>query len=166
MINPEGNRMDRVGGGGSDIEAVLERARQEEAAARTPIPGPRLKTAKATKISDLDSPVLRVNRKAERRKYSTFNMILLLFGVATATVIYIGHIITVNRLAIDADRLTGEYDELIRIRTQLQAEIDRKSSRERIVGIATSQLGLRPPTGQANWIVLDETLLPEDQRTE
>lgn len=153
-------------GENGDIEAVLERARQEEAAARTPAPRLRGRIAKETKVSELDSPVLRVNRKAEHRKYSAFNMILLLFGVATAIVIYIGHIITVNRLAIDADRLAGEYNDLLRFRAQLQAEIDRKSARERIVSIATMRLDLRPPTGQANWIVVDESLLPEDQRPE
>ena len=152
--------------GNGDIETVLERARQEEAAARTPPPKPQGRVVKETRVSELDSPVLRVNRKAEHRKYSAFNMILVLFGLATAIVIYIGHIIAVNRLAIEADRLAGEYDDLTRMRAQLQAEIDRKSGRERIVGIATSRLGLHPPTGQANWIVVDEALLPEGKRPE
>jgi len=163
-MNTDGFKMGN--GESGDIEAVLERARQEEAAARTPPPRARGRIVKEAKVSELDSPVLRVNRKAEHRKYSAFNMILLLFGVATAIVIYIGHIITVNRLAIDADRLAGEYNDLLRIRGQLQAEIDRKSARERIVGIATRQLDLHPPTGQANWIVVDESLLPEDGQPE
>jgi hypothetical protein len=153
-MTPGGHKSGKAEGG--DLEAVLERARQDEATARTAPPAPKGRIVRETKVSELDSPVLRVNRKAERRKYSTFNMILLLFGAATAIVMYIGHIIAVNRLAVDADRLAGEYLDLQRLKAQLQAEIDRKSGRERIVGIATSRLGMRPPTGQANWIEVNE----------
>jgi cell division protein FtsL len=116
---------------------------------------PRFRVAKETRVADLDSPVLRVNRRAERRKFSTFNMMLLLFGVATAIVIYIGHIINVNHLAIEADKLAQQYDDLLRTRAKLQAEIDSKSGRERIVSLATRQLGLKPLTGQARWIVVE-----------
>jgi hypothetical protein len=151
---------------GGDIETVLERARAEEAEARTPPPRQHRKFNREARVSQLDSPVLRVNRKVERRKYSAFNMILVLFGAATAIVVYIGHIIAVNRLAIDADRLAGELDELLRIRAQLQAEIDRKSARERIVSMASKHLGLHPPRGQANWIIVDESLLPGSEGPE
>jgi hypothetical protein len=141
---------------GRDIEVVLERAREEEAVARAVEKPPRVRITRETKVADLDSPVLRVNRRAERRKYSTFNMMLLLFGVATAIVIYIGHIISVNHLAIEADKLAQQYDDLLLTRAKLQAEIDNKSGRERIVNLASGKLGLKPLTGQAQWIVVED----------
>ena len=147
----------------ADIEAVLERARDEEEAARATAKIPRGRIARETRVADLDSPVLRVNRKVEKRKYSTFNMILVLFGIATAIVIYIGHIISVNHLAIDADKLAQRHDELLRTRAKLLAEIDRKSGRERIVNIASTRLGLQPPTGQSRWIVVEKW---EDETSE
>jgi len=165
-MNATGRKIGGVENGGTDIEAVLERAREEEAAARTVGTTQRGRFARDKRVADLDSPVLRVNRKAERRKFSTFNIILLLFGIATAIVVYIGHIISVNHLAIDADKLAQQYDGLLRTRAKLQAEIDRRSGRERIVGIASTRLGLQPPTGQAHWIVVDGSNLPEGEVSE
>ncbi len=165
-MNTAGRNIGGADHGGADIEAVLERAREEEAAARTTPTTTRSRFARDTRVADLDSPVLRVNRKVERRKFSTFNVILFLFGAATAIVVYIGHIISVNHLAIEADKLAQQYDGLLRDRAKLQAEIDRKSGRERIVGIASTRLGLQPPTGQAHWIVMDESSLSPDEDTE
>src|SRR5262245_59679789 len=107
---------------GKDIEVVLERAREEEASARSVEKPPRFRVTKESRVADLDSPVLRVNRRAERRKYSTFNMMLVLFACATAIVIYIGHIISVNHLAVEVDKLSQHYDDLLRTRAKLQAE--------------------------------------------
>lgn len=139
-----------------NIEAVLQRARAEEAVERERgnAPGEGLRTRR---VAEIESPVLRLNRRAVRRKVSTFTMILLLFGVATISVIYIGHIITMNHLAVDAANLQDQYESLVREGGRVRAEIDRKSARERIVGIATSELGLRLPNGQAQWITIDQS---------
>ncbi|MDH4069470.1 MAG: cell division protein FtsL [Ignavibacteria bacterium] len=140
------------------MEEVLRRAREEEAVERDrrSSEGPRKK-----RVSELESPVLRLNRRGVQRRVSPLTVILLLFGLATISVLYIGHIITVNHLAVDADNLQAEYDKLVQSGDQLRAEIDRKSARERIVGIATTQLDMRPPNGQARWITVDGTFSPE-----
>ena len=141
---------------GENLEAVLQRARDEEAAERDRDRSRQGRIPRTTRVADLESPVLRVNKRVTRRKVSTFSVIVLLFAAASAIVLYIGHIIALNHLAVEADRLRTEYDELLQTRGKLQAEIDRKSARERIVRIATTRLNLRLPTGQARWITVED----------
>jgi len=139
------------------VETVLQRAREEESAERARASGTSGgRSIRATRVADLESPVLRVNKRVKRRKISTFSVILMLFGAAAVIVLYIGHIITMNHLAVDAGNLQEEYEVLLRDGGKLKAEIDRKSARERIVRIATAQLNLRLPNGQARWITVDE----------
>ena len=165
-MNTAGRKIIGAENGGTAIETVLERAREEEATARASGTTPRGRFGGDARVADLDSPVLRVNRRAEKRKFSTFNMILLLLGIAAAIVVYIGHIISVNHLAIDAGKLDQQYSDLLRKRATLQAEIDRKSGRERIVNIASTRLGLQPPTGQAHWIVVEDGSVADGEGSE
>lgn len=143
------------------LEEVLRRARAEETVERDRgfAEGPRPK-----RVSELESPVLRINRRAVQRRISPFTVVLLLFCLATISVLYIGHIITLNHLAVHADTLQAEYDQLVRAGDQLRAEIDRKSARERIVRIATMQLDLHLPLGHARWITVDGGIPSSEQR--
>ncbi|MBI4535428.1 MAG: hypothetical protein HY708_04060 [Ignavibacteriae bacterium] len=90
--------------------------------------------------------VIRPNRKATRRKVSTFTIILMLFGFAVSIVVYIGNIIEVDRLAIEVHQLRTIHSKIVDANEALKAEINRKSSLERIAKTATEELGLRYST--------------------
>jgi len=145
--------------GGQDVEELLKRARQDAPDDEDREGKEDRYVFQGTKASSLDTPLLRSNRKAIRRKYSTFNIIFLLFLAAFGIVMYISNIISVNHLASDVSHLQGKLDAIINARSIVQAEINRKSSWERIGQIATEELGLRFAHGQATWIALDEELL-------
>ncbi len=97
-------------------------------------------------------------RKTPRRPSSTFNTMIVLFTAAVAIILYISNIIAVNRLVVEVSDLQQKYDSAINGNEILRAEINRRSSLERIGKIATEQLGLRYPKEQPTWLVLDEKL--------
>jgi cell division protein FtsB len=89
-------------------------------------------------------------RRAGRRKFSTFNIILTLFCAGIAIVLYVNNILTINKLAADVNRLQAKYNAVLNANAALRAEVSRKAAWERISRIATDQLGLvspkEPPT--------------------
>ena len=99
---------------------------------------------------------VRPNRKAVRRKISTLNLILWLFGVGIAIVLYVDNNITINRLAFEVNQLQTKYDAIANNNATLRAEVTRKAAWERIGKNAKEQLGLMFPTEQP-------TLFNEDQ---
>lgn len=99
---------------------------------------------------------IRQNKTGIRRKASTFNIILILFGTAVAIILYIGNIIAVNQLAVEVNQLQTKLDKIENINAVLQAEINRKSGLERIGKIATEQFGLQYPKEQPTWFEVDE----------
>jgi cell division protein FtsL len=102
---------------------------------------------------------LRPNKRVSRRKISTFNIILFLFGVAVAIVLYIGNFIAVNQLAYDVGQLQTRYDKILNDNATLQAEINRKSGWERIGSIAAKELGLQHSKEQPTLIEVEEEKL-------
>lgn len=98
---------------------------------------------------------LRPNRKTVRRKVSTFNIILLLFGVGGAVVLYINNIITINRLSAEINQLQMRCDSIVNVNASLRAEVNTKSTWERISVVASDQLGLRPAKHQPVWFSID-----------
>lgn len=102
---------------------------------------------------------MRPNKKVTRRKISTFNIILFLFGAAIAIVLYIGNFIAVNQLAYDVGQLQTRYDKIQNDNATLQAEINRKSGWERIGSIATKELGLQYSKEQPTLIEVEEDKL-------
>src|SRR5512140_402662 len=99
---------------------------------------------------------VRPNRKAVHRKVSTFNIILWLFGVGIAIVLYVDNIITINRLAFDVNQLQTRYDAIMNTNATLRAEVTRKAAWERIGKNATEQLGLMFPTEQPTLFDVDQ----------
>jgi cell division protein FtsB len=99
--------------------------------------------------------VMRPNRKVARRKVSTFNLILWLFGVGIAIVLYVDNIITINRLAFEVNQLQTKYDGIVNYNATLKAEVTRKAAWERIGKNATEQLGLMFPTEQPTLFDVD-----------
>jgi cell division protein FtsL len=84
---------------------------------------------------------------------------LALFLAAVAIVLYISNIIAVNRLAVEVNNLQQKYAAVMNDNEILRAEINRRSSLERIGRIANEQLGLRHPKQQAQALNVDEKLL-------
>jgi len=98
---------------------------------------------------------IRPNKKGTRRKASTFNIIVLLFGVGGAIVFYINNFITINLLSFDVNQLQLKYDHVTNVNATLRVEVNRKSSWERINLMAGDQLGLHSPWRQPVWYSID-----------
>ncbi len=99
---------------------------------------------------------VRPNRKATRRKVSTFNIILWLFGLGIAIVLYVDNIIAINRLSFEVNQLQTKYDSVVNTNATLRAEVTRKAAWERIGKNATEQLGLKFPTEQPTLFDVDQ----------
>jgi len=94
-----------------------------------------------------------------KRRSSTFNTMAALFLAAVAIVLYISNIIAVNRLAVEVNDLQQKYAAVLNGNEILRAEINRRSSLERIGKIANEQLGLQHPEQQPQVLDVDEKLL-------
>jgi cell division protein FtsL len=101
----------------------------------------------------------RPNRRVARRRFSTFNTILILFGVAMVIVLYVNNILTINQLATDVGNLEVRFAAIQNTNASLRAEINRKSSWERIGRTATEQLGLVFPKEQPQGFTIDRSAL-------
>ena len=96
----------------------------------------------------------RGNRPVRRRKRSAFNVIAILFVISILIVFYVWNKIAVNRLAVEVSDLQSQYQKIVNANDIIRAEINRKSSLERIGKIAT-QLGLTYPKEQPAWFEID-----------
>lgn len=102
---------------------------------------------------------LRSNRRPTRRPLSTFNIILTLFVICILIVLYVNNIIVVNQRLADITELQGKLQRQLDRNAALQAEVNRKSSLDRIGRIAQEELGLRYPQEQPGWFEVDPDLL-------
>lgn len=102
----------------------------------------------------------RSNRPVKRRKRSPFNVIATLVAISMLIVFYVWNKISVDRLAIEVNELQAQYQKTMSANDLLQAEINKKSSLERIGRMAT-QLGLTYPKDQPASIELDGEKLEE-----
>ncbi|MGA9363802.1 MAG: septum formation initiator family protein [Bacteroidota bacterium] len=82
-----------------------------------------------------------------------------LFLAAVVIVLYISNIIAVNRLAVEVSDLQQKYAAVMNGNEILRAEVNRRSSPERIGKIAVEQLGLQHPKQQPQVLDVDEQLL-------
>jgi cell division protein FtsL len=94
-----------------------------------------------------------------KRKSSTFNVMATLFLAAVAIVLYISNIIAVNRLVVEVGELQQKYAAVVNSNEILRAEVNRRSSLERIGRIASEQLGLQHPKQQAHMLEVDGKLM-------
>ena len=101
---------------------------------------------------------IRPNKKAVGRRVSTFYIIVLLFASGFAIVGYINNIIVVNKLSAEINRLQIQYDKITNTNAVLRAEINRKSSWDRIVKIAGDRVGLRTATEQPTLFDIDDDM--------
>jgi cell division protein FtsL len=102
---------------------------------------------------------VRANKTATRRRVSPFNLIVGLLIVGTLIVMYVSSIITVNEIAADIGTLQTHYQRLLDSNAALQAEVNGKSSRERISLIAREQLGMLDARERPEQVTLDPDLV-------
>jgi cell division protein FtsL len=74
---------------------------------------------------------------------STFNIILILFAMGIAIVLYVNNILAVNQLVNNNHQLEVRLKEMQGVKEQLKAEVSKKSSLGRIGPIAREKLGLQ-----------------------
>jgi len=101
------------------------------------------------------------NKKTALRKHSTFNIVGALFGLAVVSLLYTSNVITVNQLAKEVNDLNDRYTKIISANELLKAEINRKSSLDRINRIATDDLGMVNPKEAPVWFEIDPEQLEE-----
>lgn len=106
----------------------------------------------------------RGNRPVKRRRRSPFNIIVTVITVSVLMVLYVANKIAVNRLVIEVSDLQSQYRRIESTNDVLRADINKKSSLERIGKMAT-QNGLTYPREQPVWLDVDpdrlETVKPE-----
>ena len=102
----------------------------------------------------------RSNRPVKNRKRSPFNTIATLVAVSMLIVFYVWNKITVDRLAVEVNELQAQYQKTTNANDLLRAEINKKSTLERIGRMAT-QLGLTYPKEQPAWFEVDGEKLAE-----
>ena len=102
----------------------------------------------------------RSNRPVKRRKSSPFNIIAILVAVSMLIVVYVWNKISVDRLAVEVNELQAQYQKTVNANDLLQAEINKKSTLERIGSLA-AQIGLTYPKEQPAWFELDGEKLEE-----
>jgi len=107
---------------------------------------------------------MRPNRPGVRRRVSTFNVMILLFGIGGAIVFYINNILSINRLASETGQLEAEIQKLEGINAGLRTEVANKSALEHISAVAQGQLGLRASATQQIWFTVDRDRLMELER--
>jgi len=95
------------------------------------------------------------NKKQRRRKVSPFTVILILFGIAVASVLYIGNILAVGRLMIQNNQFQIKHRQILNAQELLKVQINRLSSLERIQKIARDDLGLQNSKQLPVWIEID-----------
>lgn len=135
-----------------DIDELLERARTERQRAPMPTAGPGGFHDPHDRIPGY---VVRPNRHATRRRFSTFTIVLFLFGCGVAIILYINNILRVNQLAFEVSQLETQYNAARNTNAILQAGINRKSGWERITTLAHERAGLHHPSEQPRWFSID-----------
>ena len=109
-------------------------------------------------VPSLDG-VPRGNRPIRKRKRSPFNIIIVTFTISVLIVFYVWNKIVVNRLAIEVNDLQMQYQKISYTNEVLRAEINKKSSLERIGKVASDRLGMTYPKEQPVWFMLDDNQL-------
>ena len=90
-----------------------------------------------------------------RKKAKTSNIVAMLFLVAIVALLYVGNVIAVNNLAKEVNDLQARYNQIVSTNELIKAEINRKSSLERISLMAQEKLGMTNPKEAPVWFEVD-----------
>ncbi|MFA6542208.1 MAG: hypothetical protein WCT99_11445 [Bacteroidota bacterium] len=94
-------------------------------------------------------------RKTTRRKVKTTNVVGMMILFAAAALLYVGNVIAVNNLAKETNDLNNRYHQILGMNELIKAEINRKSSLDRIGLLAQEQLGMTNPKDAPVWFDVD-----------
>jgi hypothetical protein len=86
---------------------------------------------------------VRPNRRGEQRKISTFNIILLLFALGIAIVLYVNNILAVNQLMSETHELETRLNKIRGVRDELRSDVSMKGALDKIGPAAKEKLGLQ-----------------------
>jgi cell division protein FtsL len=86
---------------------------------------------------------VRQNKHGVRKRMSTFNFIVGLFALGIMVVLYINNTIAVDELTGETNRLRRKKLHQLDLNAALQAEVNKKSSLERVGRIAVEKLGMQ-----------------------
>lgn len=141
-----------------DVKRLLSKARRDRPEPESPQRDTRY--VFGGEAMNVDRPPDRQrNKRIVRRSISTFNAILLLFGLGIGIVLYINNAIAVDHLAAEIGRQQAVIDSVVNVNAGLRAEVNRKSSWEKIGKTATDDLGLAFPTEQPQELTVDADAL-------
>ncbi len=101
------------------------------------------------------------NKAIKPRKRSPLNVMVMMFLIAVAIVLYVGNVIAVQQLLQDVSNRQEQLQQILNNQEMLKAQINRMSSLERIRSMAESDLGLHNPTGAPEWIEVDSSKIRE-----
>jgi cell division protein FtsL len=101
------------------------------------------------------------NRRTSKRKYSPFNVIIVLLALAVVSVLYIGNVLAVGRLLGQINELEQAHQRMYNDQQQLRAQINRLSGLERMEKLAQEQLGLRTPAQAPVWLPANDARVQE-----
>lgn len=85
---------------------------------------------------------VRQNKHGARKRLSTFNFIIGLFALGILVVLYINNTIAVDELTGENNALRRKKLRQLDLNAAIQAEVNRKSSLERVGRIAVDRLGM------------------------
>jgi type I site-specific restriction endonuclease len=97
----------------------------------------------------------RKNQRGVRRKVSTFSILLAIFGVGGASVLYISNLVAINRLSDEVNQLRKRYETVENANAFLRREINSKSTWEKISISAAEKLSMRPAQAPPVWFDVD-----------
>lgn len=89
------------------------------------------------------SDLLRKNKPVLKKRPSVFKIILVIFLITLTGVLVINNIIVINQLVKTNYELEKEYKFIKSINETLIAEINNKTSYEKIIPIAEAHLGMK-----------------------
>jgi cell division protein FtsL len=101
---------------------------------------------------------VRQNKHGVRKRMSTFNFIVGLFALGILVVLYINNTIAVDELTGQNNALRRKKQHQLDLNAGLQAEVNKKSSLERVGRIATEKLGMQYPREQPQVLEVPEDL--------
>ncbi|HOV98360.1 MAG TPA: septum formation initiator family protein [Bacteroidota bacterium] len=104
------------------------------------------------------------NRKATKRKVSTFSLVLILVGTAVVVVFYISNVLSVNHLMRQINACQVKHQQMVDEQELLRAQVNKLSSFERIQKIGEYQLGLTFPKESPIPLQIDRDRISEAEQ--
>lgn len=97
----------------------------------------------------------RKNVRGISRKISTSTLLLVMFGVGGASVLYISNLVAINRLSDEVNQLRKHYEDIVNANLIIQQQINSKSTWEKINSAAAEKLAMRPAQAPPAWFDVD-----------